>query len=358
LGARKAIAFLGITLLLLLALLEGTWRLACALGLTVPPSGDRSQQQEWEWVRNHQRGELLFEDSMFDYDPAIGWTPKRNFRSEKINTNSRGQRGLDEIPVERRSDKKRMLFIGDSYTFGFDVGDGESFAALLNKNHLPSWEIINWGVPAYGTDQMVLLYEREGIPYKPDVVVMGFYTRDLFRNNGWFRSYRKPMFRIENGQLALANSKIPSPTELLRLYAAGQIPMHPPGLYLVEYFQRLGDKLDRRGVTEDSGEWQVSAKILERFVQKTRSEGSQPFLLIIPHDEFLAKDGSATEDIARLLAAKARELNLPCLDLIPVLREKSTSDPHPLYSGHFTPWGNQVTAEALYAALRENNLVD
>jgi hypothetical protein len=357
-GSLKSLAFVGVTLLFLLAAVEGVWRLVCLSGLTLPPTGDRSLIQEWQWIQSHGRGEKdVFSGTQFRFDPELGWFPKPNFRSDGINTNSHGQRGLADYPTDRNPGKKRILFIGDSYTFGFEVRDEESYPAVLGSHLLPGAEIINWGVPGYGTDQQVLLYEREGVKFHPDVVVLGFYTRDLFRNDTWFRSYAKPMFELTGESLALASREIPSPTDLLRLYSTGKRRIQPEGLYLAEYLKRMVAKFQRREVEGSAAEWKLTSKILERFADRARAEGSKPFLLIIPHDEILEKTGSATEDTARLLSAESEKLGMPCLDLIPVFREKSKADPRPLYKGHLSPWGNEVTAEALFEALKKVGLV-
>lgn len=357
LGFGKSMVFLVVTLVFLLALVEFGWRLAVAVGVTVPPTDDRGKDEEWEWVRAHETGgDTIFADTNFQFDPHMGWVNSLNYRSPGVNTNAHGQRGFVEWLVDRVEGKKRILLVGDSYSFGYQVADEEAFAHVLNERYLPDWEVINWAVCGYGTDQQVLLYENMGIEFKPDIVILGFYTRDLFRNGVNFRSYLKPMFQLEGDQLVLATAEIQSPTDLLEDYRTGRKTMVPDEPYLVEYLGRMLDKLGRRSV-EDSDEWPITAKILEQFAARVRAEGGEPFLLIIPHDEVLEKEGSATEETANLLSAKAGELNLPCLDLIPVLREKQKSDPRPLYDGHFTPWGHEVTAEALRQSLLEKGLI-
>lgn len=352
------LAFFLVTLFFLLVGLEVGWRLLCVLGLIIPPTGDRSLAQEWEWVHEHHRGDQnIFDETLFRFDPGLGWALKAGFRSDGMNTNVHGQRGTVDWPVARTPGKKRLLIIGDSYTFGFKVRDEETYPSVLMSRYLPGVEVINCGVPGYGTDQQVLQYEREGCSFRPDIVILGFYTRDLFRNDTGFRSYAKPVFELHGDDLVLANHVIPSPTELLRMYREGEKTIGPNGLYLAEYGKRIFEKLDRRSLDENTPEWRITARILERFLRTAEGYGTQAFLLIIPNEEILQKDRSATHDTVRLLGMECGRIGMPYLDLSPVLREKSKSDPRPLYDGHFTSWGHEVTAEALYNELKNSGLL-
>ncbi len=358
LGCTKTLAFFVVTLVSLLVCIELTWRLVCAVGLMLPPCGDQSLAQEWEWVEEHREGDIqIFGDALFRFDPGLGWALKGNYHSDGINTNVHGQRGLVDWPVERQPGKKRILIIGDSYTFGFQVRDEETYPQILLTRFLPKYEVINWGVPGYGTDQQVLLYEREGKIFQPDLVILGFFTRDVFRNDTWFRSYAKPVFELRENEVVLAQHEIPSPTELVRIYESGEKKIGPKGLFLTEYLKRLRVKLDRRSLDENSPEWRITAGILERFLRSAERYGTQAFLLIIPNEEILQKDRSATHDTVRLLSAECGRLGMPYLDLTPAFREKSKTDSRPLYQGHFTPWGDEVTAEALYNELKRTGLI-
>jgi len=70
-------------------------------------------------------------------------------------------------------------------------------------------EVINFGVAGYGTDQELLLFEKQGRLYQPDAVVVFFYANDLWNNTadkgiGAERGY-KPFFRVgRDGGLHLA----------------------------------------------------------------------------------------------------------------------------------------------------------
>ncbi|MDG1984744.1 MAG: GDSL-type esterase/lipase family protein [Planctomycetota bacterium] len=93
----------------------------------------------------------------------------------------------------------RVVCLGDSFTFGWGVEDGETYPVQLEanlKNLLaartasqvaPSGprrsardaEVLNVGLPGYNTWQEHRLYEKLVRPMAPDVVVLGWYLNDL-----------------------------------------------------------------------------------------------------------------------------------------------------------------------------------
>lgn len=96
--------------------------------------------------------------------------------------NSDGFRGRD-IPRKKNSNVKRILFLGDSYTFGWGINDNESYprqleAILNNGNHNMIVESINLAVPGYNTVQEYGVLIKEAGLYKPDMVVLGYVMND------------------------------------------------------------------------------------------------------------------------------------------------------------------------------------
>jgi lysophospholipase L1-like esterase len=94
--------------------------------------------------------------------------------------NSEGFRG-DDFDV--RDDRKRVLFIGDSYTFGWGVGQEDvltrSVERVLAK---PPYKLrinaYNLGVPGYNTVQEYHLLTQVLDQYAPSLVVLGYVMND------------------------------------------------------------------------------------------------------------------------------------------------------------------------------------
>ena len=106
------------------------------------------------------------------------------------------------------------MVLGDSFTFGDEVSDDETYSAYLQAM-LPT-EIINMGMHGYGHDQMLILLKEEGIKYQPDIVILGFLPLDMSRNLLNFRDFGKPRFVLERGELKLTGTPVPRPEEILR----------------------------------------------------------------------------------------------------------------------------------------------
>lgn len=74
-----------------------------------------------------------------------------------------------------------VLCLGDSFTFGEGVREGDTYPAqlekLLNKD-AGRITVFNGGVQGYGTRQALFFFERYGRALKPDVVILGFVLND------------------------------------------------------------------------------------------------------------------------------------------------------------------------------------
>jgi hypothetical protein len=152
------------------------------------------------WVHHYLLG--------WAHNPDSSGTHKhRDFRVE-VATNSRGFRDR-EYPVARVPGKKRMLFLGDSFGFGFGVEQDQIMTEVMERKY-PGWEVINTAVAGYGTDQQLLFMQEGGLRYRPDVVLVLYHPNDVEDNNAGKRyGYPKPQFVLDNGSLELTNVPVP-----------------------------------------------------------------------------------------------------------------------------------------------------
>lgn len=171
-----------------------------------------------KWYENHPKNNPVITGNSTDrYHPVIGWVMRENLDSIDVNggyvsSNSKGCRGKQEFNYQRNG-KLRVLFIGDSFTFGECVNDNETFPAYTQAL-LDSTEVINIAVHGHGHDQILLRLQEEGRKYKPDIVVLGFFNDDANRNALWFRDYAKPKFELQSDSLILTGVPIPTVDEL------------------------------------------------------------------------------------------------------------------------------------------------
>ena len=102
--------------------------------------------------------------------------------------NSQGLRDKEHNFTKPKS-TTRILAFGDSFTFGEGVPYGERFTDITGK-HFSNLEIINFGVPGYGLDNILLTFAREGLKYSPDYVILFLnnvmlerYSTNIIKNN-------------------------------------------------------------------------------------------------------------------------------------------------------------------------------
>lgn len=130
-------------------------------------------------------------------DPVMGKRIKKNFHTVRVTpeftmtftSNSLGFRGPEPDSPPANS----VLFIGDSFTMGFGVNDGEEFPALIKakldaafgKNAV---NVVNTGMGDNGNGRWIKLLESEADQFKPRLVVLQVMANDFEDNvrEGYF----------------------------------------------------------------------------------------------------------------------------------------------------------------------------
>jgi lysophospholipase L1-like esterase len=98
-----------------------------------------------------------------------------------VGTNALGFRG-----PELRDGPLRILALGDSCTWGWRVGQNESYPAVLQQVLDQQYgdgryQVINAGVPGYTSYQTLVALQEKGLPLKPDIVIIAVGFNDLFK---------------------------------------------------------------------------------------------------------------------------------------------------------------------------------
>lgn len=90
-----------------------------------------------------------------------------------------------EYSVEKPADTFRIAFVGDSIVYGYGVPVEHSLPkqleAMLNNNpKKKKFEVMNFGVPGWGTSQELEWYLRKVKPFSPDLVIVGYCLNDTY----------------------------------------------------------------------------------------------------------------------------------------------------------------------------------
>ena len=165
----------------------------------------------------------------WEHDPVLGWRHRAGqsgifakdplFRV-RVRINKRGLRDR-EYPEAKPPGKQRILVLGDSFAWGFGVEEADRFDEVMERSD-SRLEVISAGVSGYSTDQELLWFEREGVKYRADLVVLLFVGNDHPMNamDLVYNVYYKPRFVLNNDVLELTGVPVPlAPRHTRAIYA-------------------------------------------------------------------------------------------------------------------------------------------
>jgi hypothetical protein len=277
------------------------------------------------------------------YDPELGWVPMANYRSDDVNTNSRGLRGLREYPDEKLPDESRIVVVGDSFTWGEDVSDSEVYTEILSSQ-LENTHVVNMGVQAYGTDQQYLYLKREGFHYQPDLVIVSFYWANAKRNALSIRDNPKPYFAVENGKLRLQNVPVPERA------AVSCWPAQRRWSYLWLLLKKnYTDALEHTCFAE---KWELTERILDAMLEATTKYGARFLLVYIPGS---VTEGPDNEEI--FICEWTEKRNVSLLNTRKVFLKLGREERNRVYDGHWTAFGHRIAGEAIAEKIISENLL-
>lgn len=235
------------------------------------------------------RTALLTTSVQSDYDPVLGWVMKSNLASlsaDPAKSFSTGPYGIRlNRPDERPPPSGAILAVGDSFTAGSEVGDGQSWPAQLEARL--GRPVVNAAAGGWGTDQIVVRTESMLPVLSPSEVIVSFFAEDIWRSGlRVFGNANKPYFTIEKGALVLHNQPVPRYT--------GRIKETPSWLIVPSYSYLVLAVMDRLGlsnwwqafgtsyVSADNDPVAVTCALLRRLQGELKARGT-PFLLVIQY---------------------------------------------------------------------------
>ena len=339
----------------LVVLFEGSVRLA----FSIPQFARRLQANHYytyrrNWVQQHQESGVEAYYTFDRYDPSKGWMPKANLKDVKVfnqkilNTNSKGLRGKRDFPYIKHKETLRILILGDSFTFGDEVSDDETYSHYLQEM-LPHTEVINMGVHGYGHDQMLILLKEEGIKYHPDIVILGFLPLDMPRNLLEFRDFAKPRFVLERGELKLTGTPVPRPENILQWDWA--IPRIFDIVSLVHHKVTKVSGLQKKEMEH------ITTAILTDMITVTESIHAIPILAYLPRGREIAKNIAVTQDEAYMFSLCRLNQKAKCFSTRPYFAEKIAKGETFKSKGHWEPAGHLTVAQAIKHYLVDEGLV-
>lgn len=332
---------------------EGLARLALssdALRERLFTNDDASWRLQWV-ARQGAQGRLHY--ALDEWSATRGWTLRARlegvpFRGKTVSTNANGLRGSRDFGYEKPEGSTRLVVLGDSFTFGEEVGDHETFSHYLQER-LPNSEVLNLGVHGYGHDQMLIYLKEEGIKYHPDVVLLGFMPDDMERNVLSFRDYAKPRYAVRDGRLTLVTGPVPRPEDTLAAEA---------------WRSKFGDLLTmawsryqwRSGETSKMTR-ELTNAILDEMKVTAEAAGATPVFAYLPVYGEIPRVDEGMTFRERSFFSYCQQRGMDCLYLQPFYREKVRRGIQFKTEGHWSPLEHLTAAEGISQLLTEKGLV-
>jgi len=319
-------------------------------------------------------------------DPELGWTLRPNvvgLRSDEpwqadVRTNTLGFR--DDEHAGKVSGIIRVAVLGDSFVFGSGVRQDETLTHQLAVRLGPSFEVVNLGVPGYGTDQALLTLRRWGPRLAPDVVLAGFFWNDVMENaSPKIYEMEKPRFLLSDGTLTLVPQGAASgPSGLVRLADILGSRSHLWSLVRRALGQPGGVEPEERPVMLDlslraappsrNAEFELTWALLHAVAREAHALGAAPLVFTVP-PRFLVDD-AVKERVLRIYGLGPEALdpdgffrvkeacarrNVPVVDLLPAFRDATRAGERLfLPTGiHWSAKGHALAARSLEAAVRD-----
>jgi lysophospholipase L1-like esterase len=204
--------------------------------------------------------------------------------------NSEGYRG-DEREFRNHGDVYRILCVGDSVTFGFNVEQADTYPrrleALLRQRHPGrAIEVVNAGVPGWSWVQGLRFLEAEGMRLEPDLVVAAHGVNDQFFLAQVTDRERLPVGGRPAPEISLRDKPFYTHTATYRGLAllAGRLPRGPVMSPACEVQVR------ERGVCRRVAVADIAATLREMY-GVVRGRGTDFLALNLDFQETMAVDG-------------------------------------------------------------------
>jgi len=265
--------------------------------------------------------------------------PSRTFA---YRTNGQGLRDRDRF--KKQPGAKRVLVIGDSYTWGYAVAEEEAFPQtaerLLEERGFPDIEVINGGVPDYNTRQERQLLERLMPVYQPDAVFLAYLVND-----------------------AEPSTAMPTPPEETYRHASSWFLTELAEVANRRVFRSrvfrsrkdtiAGNYLD--GFAENSLKWRDSRQAIQEMRDMCAAARVPLAVLILPDFTQGFNDQYAWRPIHEAVASWGRELGVPVFDLLIPFRGEDHVSLWVPWDGHPNAEAHRRIAEFLIARIREDS---
>ncbi len=298
-----------------------------------------------------------------------------------VDINSKGLRDR-EFPYEKKDGVYRILFVGDSFIFGYGLEQEQSIPKLLEQKlrvyyEKKNIEVINAGITGWGSSQELDFIKLEAAKYKPNAIIFGFFLNDVedtfsitsgFEDNiiswektranrlrtffsewSYFYLFLEDKFRILKRKITATtiNFSIPKSTEKPQDPAmVAKEPWSYTNLY--SNWDAFAEKF-----------WELTMRDLLEMNRISSAICAKTMFVYLP-DQFVAGrvklDGMVNmEKPDQVFSDFMRKNKLHSVNLVPMFKKSSLPELY-IFDGHFNDAGSHLAAEEIFLGIRNNEI--
>ena len=328
----------------------------------------------WTYTRE---GLTLHLPNMTQFSPRFG---------HLIVTNSAGMRD-HEHDLQKPPGVYRVLVLGDSFMEANQVEFEDAFVSVLEHRLREAVgrpiEVVNASVSGWGTDDELTYLMREGIKYRPDLVLVAMTLHNDVSDNLLDEYHEFRNGRIEQRPATL----VPWPSYLilkvkewmashshlyqvmLRATRANWVSTEARNLesHVGSLLRRVPDDRIRTG-------WEMTRQLLQKLRQTADTVNARVVVTLLPLSvqvypetlaDFLAHNGLKEADVdlfkpQEMMKVIGENIGVSIIDLYPVFRDTKTKCSCALFvqnDGHWNKLGHQIAAEEAARGLLHAGLI-
>ena len=320
-------------------------------------------------IAGYSPGNVNYLSSFHEYDAKVGHRGKKNFEGRfkrpefdtAIAHNGQGFRKQEFLSADKEKSCKRTIHVfGDSFVWGWGVGQGEGFTDLLNKD-LPDVCVRNYGIISTGTVAQYVLFDSEiKKNVKPgDIVLLMFFSND-FDDNVWKGKVRGT---VNNGNVSVQYEEKPFNSLKDRLekasYAFNYLSYKVNLFQLSRKIKKTQEDHERKGALAPSDDrYVVTRHFLEAFNRETRAKNARFIAAYIATQGEMGESAinkpnklANEERLRKAFLELSSSLGLETLDLLPLITAYKESHNNPKMTfttdEHWNPTGHAVAARLI-----------
>lgn len=330
------------------------------------------QQELGTWATTRD-GMIVHAANMKQFSPTFG---------HDIVTNSSGMRDREHT-IEKRANQFRIMVLGDSFMEANQVNFEDAFSSVLERTLRETTrrdiEVINAGVSGWGTDDELTYLVREGVKYRPDLVLVVMTLHNDISDN-----LAQKFHSFQNGEIAERPVELTPAVSFVILKMKEWLNAHSH-LYrflfrvsVMQWAAKQGLALEShvgsllRATPPDSivRGWTITEQLLGKLSRVTHSIDAKVVVVLIPLQvqassdlmgTFLQANNLRPEEInifqpQETMAKITGRMRIPMIDLLPTLKAEAVTcqcELHVRGDGHWNEKGHEIAGKLVASQLAQ-----